>query len=72
MAALIWAVLVSGTLRPVGWLMRCRWCWSGRYRTVIDEHHGYLQVLWVCPVCHAGRPVPAWLQPPRREGNIPQ
>jgi hypothetical protein len=69
LSALIWTVLLSGALRPVVWLLRCRWCWRGRFRTVID---GHLRVRWVCPVCHATRPIPAWLQPSRREGNIPE
>jgi hypothetical protein len=69
LSALIWAVLVSHALRPVGWLVRCRCCWRGRRRTVIGRHQSHLRVLWVCPVCDAVRPIPEWLQPPRGENN---
>jgi hypothetical protein len=70
MTALICAVLVCGLLIPFDWLVKCRCCWRGRCRTVIGRHQSHLRVLRVCPVCDAVRPVPAWLQPPQRDGNI--
>jgi hypothetical protein len=70
LTAHISAVLVCCALRPFGWLVRCRRCWRGRYRTVIGRHDGHLRVLWVCPECDGMRPVAAWLQPSRSDRNI--
>jgi hypothetical protein len=70
LTALICAVLVCGLLIPFDWLVKCRCCWRGRCRTVIGRHQGHLRVLRVCPVCDAVRPVPAWLQPSQRDGDI--
>jgi hypothetical protein len=67
----VWAVLVCVALSPFGWLVRCRACWRGRWRTVVGQHQDHLRVLWVCPVCHAVRPIPEWLQPGRPRDNIP-
>ena len=62
--------LALGVMDPFGWLVRCRSCWGARYRAVIGDHHGRWRLLWVCPVCRAIRPMPAWLQAGRRDDNI--
>jgi len=59
----LWARLVCVALKPFSWLIRCKYCWRGRFRAKVRHHRDHLVVLYVCPVCDAARPVPAWLQP---------